>query len=72
MQRMHELFDTVDVLFGPPYSSPELVLASNCTGRPGVTMRAGLIQSPSVDGSKGVMHTITRNVGFPRTTLRDG
>ena len=82
MQQMHELFQTVDVLFAPTYGSPELLLTTNFTGHPGVTMRAGLIQSPSrsmevdrffsVENPKSELHTITRNVAFHGRLYEEG
>jgi Asp-tRNA(Asn)/Glu-tRNA(Gln) amidotransferase A subunit family amidase len=82
MQQMHELFETVDVLFGPTYGSPELLFTTNFTGHPGVTMRAGLIQSHtrpmdlerffSAENSQGALHTITRNVAFHGRLYEEG
>jgi Asp-tRNA(Asn)/Glu-tRNA(Gln) amidotransferase A subunit family amidase len=82
MQQMHALFQTVDVLFGPTYGSPDLLLTTNFTGHPGLTLRAGLIQSPTrsmeverffnSDDPKGAKHTITRNVAFHGRLYEEG
>lgn len=47
MQAMHELFSTVDVLFGPTYGSYDLFMTANFTGHPDLTLRAGFVESPS-------------------------
>jgi Asp-tRNA(Asn)/Glu-tRNA(Gln) amidotransferase A subunit family amidase len=82
MEQMHALFQTVDVLFGPTYGSPDLLLTTNFTGHPGLTLRAGLIQSAtrsmdverffSSDDPKGPKHTITRNVAFHGRLYEEG
>jgi Asp-tRNA(Asn)/Glu-tRNA(Gln) amidotransferase A subunit family amidase len=82
MEQMQALFQTVDVLFGPTYGSADLLLTTNFTGHPGLTLRAGLIQSPtrsmeverffSSDDPNGPKHTITRNVAFHGRLYEEG
>jgi Asp-tRNA(Asn)/Glu-tRNA(Gln) amidotransferase A subunit family amidase len=82
MEQMHALLQTVDVLFGPTYGSPDLLLTANFTGHPGLTLRAGLIQSPTrsmeverfftSDDPQGAKHTITRNVAFHGRLYEEG
>lgn len=81
MQHMNELFKTVDVVFGPTYGSYNLFMTTNFTGHPGVTLRAGFVESPSRSDPedyfgpadpKGVMHTVTRNVAFHGRLFGEG
>ncbi len=82
MEQMHALFQTVDVLFGPTYGSPDLLLTTNFTGHPGLSLRAGLIQGATrsmeverffnSDDPKGPKHTITRNVAFHGRLYEEG
>jgi Asp-tRNA(Asn)/Glu-tRNA(Gln) amidotransferase A subunit family amidase len=82
MQRMSELFESVDVVFGPTYGSFDLFMIMNFTGQPGVTLRAGFAESPtrSMDVDQffapadphSVPHTITRNVAFHGRLFEDG
>ncbi|HKU13940.1 MAG TPA: hypothetical protein VJQ52_06065, partial [Steroidobacteraceae bacterium] len=82
MQQMHELFEQVDVVFGPTYGSFDLLVAMNLTGQPGVTLRAGVISAParSMDVRKFFLpenpaappHVGTRNVTFHGRVLGDG
>jgi Asp-tRNA(Asn)/Glu-tRNA(Gln) amidotransferase A subunit family amidase len=82
MEQMQQLFETVDVLFGPTYGSPDLLLTTNFTGHPGLTLRAGLIESPTrsmqverffmSDDPNGAKHTITRNVAFHGRLYEEG
>jgi Asp-tRNA(Asn)/Glu-tRNA(Gln) amidotransferase A subunit family amidase len=81
MQRMHQLFSTVDVLFGPTYGSYDLFMIANFTGHPGVTLRAGFVESPSRSASEkyfapadphGHAHTVTRNVAFHGRLFEEG
>ena len=82
MEQMQALFETVDVLFGPTYGSPDLLLTTNFTGHPGLTLRAGLIECPTrsmqverffvSDEPGGAKHTITRNVAFHGRLYEEG
>jgi Asp-tRNA(Asn)/Glu-tRNA(Gln) amidotransferase A subunit family amidase len=81
MQRMHELFSTVDVLFGPTYGSYDLFMTANFTGHPGLTLRAGFVESPSRSSPdkylapanpRGPAHTVTRNVAFHGRLFQEG
>jgi Asp-tRNA(Asn)/Glu-tRNA(Gln) amidotransferase A subunit family amidase len=40
MQVMARVFDEVDAIIGPSYADP-MLLATNCTGHPSITLRAG-------------------------------
>lgn len=81
MQGMHELFQTVDVLFGPTYGSYDLFMTANFTGHPGLTLRAGFVDSPSRSSDAkffapanphGPTHTVTRNVAFHGRLFEEG
>lgn len=81
MQGMHQLFGTVDVLFGPTYGSYDLFMIANFTGHPGVTLRAGFVESPSRSAPEkyfapadphGPAHTVTRNVAFHGRLFEEG
>jgi Asp-tRNA(Asn)/Glu-tRNA(Gln) amidotransferase A subunit family amidase len=81
MQRMHDLFTTVDVVFGPTYGSYDLFMIANFTGQPGVTLRAGFVESPSRSAADnylgpadphGPVHTVTRNVTFHGQLFEEG
>lgn len=81
MQAMHELFGTVDVLFGPTYGSYDLFMTTNFTGHPGLTLRAGFVESPSRSSDAkflapadphGPQHTVTRNVAFHARLFEEG
>jgi|HubBroStandDraft_4_1064222.scaffolds.fasta_scaffold01028_3 Asp-tRNA(Asn)/Glu-tRNA(Gln) amidotransferase A subunit family amidase len=81
MQAMHELFSTVDVLFGPTYGSYDLFMTTNFTGHPGLTLRAGFVQSASRSSDAkffapadphGPQHTVTRNVAFHGRLFEEG
>lgn len=56
MQLWHEIFADVDVLFGPSYADPMLLL-TNCTGHPCVCLPAGFITRPPVPFLDGVVPT---------------
>lgn len=82
MQHMHELFESVDAVFGPTYGSFDLLSVMNFTGQPGLSLRAGLVQSPTrsmkvenffgPDDPAGPAHTITRNVTFHGRLFEEG
>jgi Asp-tRNA(Asn)/Glu-tRNA(Gln) amidotransferase A subunit family amidase len=77
MLEMHQLFGRVDALFGPTYGSFDLVLITNYTGHPGMTLRAGLIESPTRPfvtpaDPAGPKHTVTHNVAFHGQLYREG
>ncbi len=81
MQAMHELLSTVDVLFGPTYGSYDLFMTANFTGHPGLTLRAGFVESPSRSSDAkffapadphGPQHTVTRNVAFHGRLFEEG
>ena len=75
-------FKSVDLVFGPTYGSPDLLLITNFTGQPGVTLRAGFTESPTrsmevdrfftPEDPRGPMHTITRNVTFHGRLFEEG
>ena len=78
MHEFHRIYEDVDILFAPTYGSFELLMAMNYTGHPGITLRAGLDQSPTrsagpvPDDPDGEMHTITRNVAFHGRLFEEG
>lgn len=80
MQMMQELFSTVDVVFGPTYGSFDLLMIANFTGHPGVTLRAGFVESPARSGDsffgpadpRGLAHTVTRNMAFHGRLFEEG
>jgi Asp-tRNA(Asn)/Glu-tRNA(Gln) amidotransferase A subunit family amidase len=81
MQRMQELFTRVDVLFGPTYGSYDLFMITNFTGHPGVTLRAGFVESASRSAEDnffgpadphGPVHMVTRNVAFHGRLFEEG
>ena len=81
MQRMHELFTSVDVVFGPTYGSYDLFMIANFTGHPGVTLRAGFVESASRSSPDDYFgpadphaptHTVTRNVAFHGRLFEEG
>jgi Asp-tRNA(Asn)/Glu-tRNA(Gln) amidotransferase A subunit family amidase len=81
MQRMHDLFNTVDVVFGPTYGSYDLFMIMNFTGQPGLTLRAGFVESPSRSAADNYFgpanphapsHTVTRNVAFHGRLFEEG
>jgi Asp-tRNA(Asn)/Glu-tRNA(Gln) amidotransferase A subunit family amidase len=77
MLEMHRIFERVDALFGPTYGSFDLVLVTNYTGHPGLTLRAGLIESPTREfvvpsNPAGPRHTVTSNVAFHGRLYEEG
>ena len=78
MVAMHNIFASVDALFTPTYGSFDLLVATNFTGHPGITLRAGLDRSPTrsqgfvPDNPSGEMHTITQNVAFHGRLFEEG
>jgi Asp-tRNA(Asn)/Glu-tRNA(Gln) amidotransferase A subunit family amidase len=77
MLEMHRIFGQVDALFGPTYGSFDLVLVTNYTGHPGMTLRAGLIESPTRPfvvpaDPNGPKHTVTHNVAFHGQLYQEG
>jgi Asp-tRNA(Asn)/Glu-tRNA(Gln) amidotransferase A subunit family amidase len=82
MQKMHELYSDVDMVFGPTYGSFEFFATMNFTGHPGLTLRAGFDRMPSRSRSvenffaparsDGPAHTITRNVAFHGRLFEEG
>lgn len=81
MQQMHELFTTVDVVFGPTYGFYDLFMITNFTGQPGLTVRAGFVETPSRSAPDnyfgpadphGPVHTVTRNVTFHGRLFEEG
>lgn len=82
LQHMHELFESVDAVFGPTYGSFDLLSVMNFTGQPGLSLRAGLVRSPTrsmkvenffaPDDPTGSAHTITRNVTFHGRLFEEG
>jgi Asp-tRNA(Asn)/Glu-tRNA(Gln) amidotransferase A subunit family amidase len=53
MQALAEVFERVDVVLGPSYGRPWL-LATNFTGHPSLTLRAGFVDSPVRSDWQGV------------------
>ena len=78
MHEFHRIYTDVDALFAPTYGSFELLMAMNYTGHPGITLRAGLDESPTrstgpiPDDPQGEPHTITRNVAFHGRLFEEG
>ena len=78
MEAMDDLFNKVDALFLPTYGSFDLFLVTNFTGHPGLTLRAGLDQSPTRAISpvpidlNGPKKTITQNVAFHGRLFEEG
>jgi Asp-tRNA(Asn)/Glu-tRNA(Gln) amidotransferase A subunit family amidase len=81
MQHMQEIYTEVDVVFGPTYGSYNLFMVNNFTGHPGLTLRAGFVETPSrsSDASflgpadpNGALHTVTRNVTFHGRLFQEG
>ena len=78
MHEFHRIYSDVDALFAPTYGSFELLMAMNYTGHPGITLRAGLDESPTrstgpiPDDPQGEPHTITRNVAFHGRLFEEG
>ena len=78
MHEFHRIYSDVDALFGPTYGSFDLLMAMNYTGHPGISLRAGLDQSPTrsagpvPDDPQGEPHTITRNVAFHGRLFEEG
>lgn len=77
MRQMHEIFQEVDLLFGPTYGSFELIAITNFTGHPGMSMRAGIGRSPTRSlvlphDPHGLEHTITHNVAFHGRLFEEG
>jgi Asp-tRNA(Asn)/Glu-tRNA(Gln) amidotransferase A subunit family amidase len=73
-----ELFSRVDLLFGPTYGNFDLLLRTNFTGHPGLSMRAGLAKSPTRGigpvpaNPNGEPKTITQNVAFHGRLFEEG
>src|SRR5262245_56945248 len=77
MVDFHELFSRVDFLFGPTYGSFDVIVATNFTGHPGITLRAGLDQSAArpggwAPGPTGPVRPITQNVAFHGRLYEEG
>ncbi len=78
MEDLHLLFERVDVLFAPTYGNFDLLVATNFTGHPGLSLRAGFIQSatrglgPGPLTPGGVEHTVTQNVAFHGRLFEEG
>ncbi len=79
MQIMHEMFGRVDALFGPTYGSFDLIVITNFTGHPGLTLRVGFTQSATrslgtlpAPGSDAAKHTITQNVALHGRLFEEG
>jgi Asp-tRNA(Asn)/Glu-tRNA(Gln) amidotransferase A subunit family amidase len=77
MVDFHELFFRVDALFGPTYGSFDLIVATNFTGHPGITLRAGFDRSAArpggwAPGSTGPVVPITQNVALHGRLYQEG
>jgi Asp-tRNA(Asn)/Glu-tRNA(Gln) amidotransferase A subunit family amidase len=78
MNDFHQIFERVDLLFGPTYGSFELLMATNFTGHPGLSMRAGFTESPTrgiaptAINPSGPKHRITQNVAFHGRLFEEG
>lgn len=79
MDDFRGIFDRVDLLFGPTYGSFELLMAMNYTGHPGLSMRAGFVETPTrglapavpIDPN-GPKHRVTQNVAFHGRLFEEG
>lgn len=78
MEDLHRLLTRVDVLFAPTYGSFDLLVATNFTGHPGLTLRAGLARSatrglgPGPRAPGGPEHPITQNVALHGRLFEEG
>jgi Asp-tRNA(Asn)/Glu-tRNA(Gln) amidotransferase A subunit family amidase len=77
MVDFHQVFSRVDFLFGPTYGSFDLIVATNFTGHPGITLRAGLDRSATRPGgwapsASGPVRPITQNVAFHGRLYEEG
>ncbi len=78
MQKTHEFFSQVDVVFGPSFGTPMLTL-TNFTGQPCLTMRAGfeeitprsLFNHPENDTDE-TLHRIPRSVTLWSNLFEEG
>ncbi len=78
MEATDEIFARVDMLFAPTYGAFELVVLTNFTGHPGLTMRCGLEESPTrsihftTEDPDGPKHRVTSNVIFHGRLFEEG
>jgi Asp-tRNA(Asn)/Glu-tRNA(Gln) amidotransferase A subunit family amidase len=78
MDDFGRIFERVDLLFGPTYGSFELLMATNFTGHPGLSMRAGFTESPTrgigptPTNPSGPKQRITQNVAFHGRLFEEG
>ena len=78
MNDFGKIFEGVDLLFGPTYGSFELLMATNFTGHPGLSMRAGFTESPTRGigptpiNATGPKYRITQNVAFHGRLFEEG
>jgi Asp-tRNA(Asn)/Glu-tRNA(Gln) amidotransferase A subunit family amidase len=73
-----KMFDGVDLVFGPTYGNFDLLMATNFTGHPGLSLRAGFLETPTrglgstpIDPS-GPRHRVTQNVAFHGRLYEEG
>lgn len=79
MMAFDRLFESVDLLCGPLYGdSIDLVVATNFTGHPGLTLRVGFKESPtrtifgSVADASGPTHRVTQNIALHGALFEEG
>jgi Asp-tRNA(Asn)/Glu-tRNA(Gln) amidotransferase A subunit family amidase len=73
------LFESVDLLCGPLYGdSIELVVATNFTGHPGLTLRVGFNEMPTrtifgaVVEASAPTHRVTQNIAIHGRLFEEG
>lgn len=79
MTAFDRLFESVDLLCGPLYGdSIELVVATNFTGHPGLTLRVGFNESPTrtifggVTEANAPTHRVTQNIAIHGRLFEEG
>jgi Asp-tRNA(Asn)/Glu-tRNA(Gln) amidotransferase A subunit family amidase len=76
MEEMHNLYTRIDAAFMPTYGSFDFLTTMNFTGHPGLTLRAGFVESPTRDEApkdpNGPKHTVTQNVAFHGRLFEEG
>jgi Asp-tRNA(Asn)/Glu-tRNA(Gln) amidotransferase A subunit family amidase len=78
MQEMHKIFTHVDILLDAPFGANEIGFITNFTGHPGLSVRVGLMQSPTrgLIGANApaatALHTVTQNLTFHGRLYEEG
>jgi Asp-tRNA(Asn)/Glu-tRNA(Gln) amidotransferase A subunit family amidase len=73
-----KIFERVDLLFAPTYGSFELLMATNFTGHPGLSLRAGFLETatrglgPTAIDPAGPKHRVTQNVSLHGRLFEEG